>query len=626
MFTTISNRHKKNLKSELNFLSERIEIDGLKPEHDVRLAAYYIDSLNFEQGLKKLNKNKSVFPENKVIITAHEHGTFFNIIYDLIHDYYNFPNYKKLKKIAELLNTAEKENLYPRLESELEDKIYCDLIKSKQLMLPKSIIRLTISFQNSDPNFLRHINSVLSVTDFNLKTEADIQKFEEVINFFSNRNSFIELLLIHTVQDLKIEIFLSNLRRTYLQNYEKIKISPQHLKVLNAIASQNFLNEFISSISDEERNKLDDLEKNLSSSVSVDVTNINFKLTIFACYKEFSELRDPTLIQCSPEIKNIYNMHIEQKLIEQSLKEKIPSFLKLKDKTSKAVQLQYESNPYPRWDCIVVPEQKHGLGHWLCSFSKKFTNLEITNVKYPKVLVAGTGTGQQSISTSLVLSGCSVDALDLSKASLSYAMRKANELSVKNINFFQADLFEIDFLKENYDLIQCSGVLHHTSDPLTGLKILKSKLKAHGIIQIGLYSRFARFHLNKIRNEIAKRSLGNSKQEMLNFRKELIERMDSDEAALTITQWCDFFTTSMFRDLCFHEHEVQYDCQDLAKLIDEAGLEFVCMMLPPNKQNEYHSITGKIAADADLKDWHEFEVENTAFFAEMYNFFVKSKS
>ena len=76
-------------------------------------------------------------------------------------------------------------------------------------------------------------------------------------------------------------------------------------------------------------------------------------------------------------------------------------------------------------------------------------------------------------------------------------------------------------------------------------------------------------HLNKIRNDITKRSLGNSKQEMLNFRKELIERMNSDEAALTVTQWGDFFTTSMFRDLCFHEHEVQYDCQDLEKLIDE---------------------------------------------------------
>ena len=66
MFTTITNRHKKNLSNELNFLGERIEIDGLKPEYDVRLAAYYIDALKFKQGIEKLKRNKTGFPENKV--------------------------------------------------------------------------------------------------------------------------------------------------------------------------------------------------------------------------------------------------------------------------------------------------------------------------------------------------------------------------------------------------------------------------------------------------------------------------------------------------------------------------------------------------------------------------------
>ena len=132
--------------------------------------------------------------------------------------------------------------------------------------------------------------------------------------------------------------------------------------------------------------------------------------------------------------------------------------------------------------------------------------------------------------------------------------------------------------------------------------------------------------MNKVRNYIAENAIGSSKDEMLEFRRELIDERRFKTQTQALARWGDFFTTSMFRDLCFHEHEVQYDCQDLAKLIDEAGLEFVCMMLPPNKQNEYHSITGKIAADADLKDWYEFEMENTAFFAEMYNFFVKSKS
>ena len=42
MFTTIANRYKKNLHKELNFLSERIKIDGLNPDHEVRLARYHI--------------------------------------------------------------------------------------------------------------------------------------------------------------------------------------------------------------------------------------------------------------------------------------------------------------------------------------------------------------------------------------------------------------------------------------------------------------------------------------------------------------------------------------------------------------------------------------------------------
>ena len=91
MFTTITNRHKKNLSNELNFLGERIEIDGLKPEYDVRLAAYYIDALKFKKGIEKLKINKKGFPENKVFSKTHDHGIFLHIIYDLIMITTNLP-------------------------------------------------------------------------------------------------------------------------------------------------------------------------------------------------------------------------------------------------------------------------------------------------------------------------------------------------------------------------------------------------------------------------------------------------------------------------------------------------------------------------------------------------------
>lgn len=626
MFNTITNRHKKNLSTELSFLAERIEIDGLKPEYDVRLATYHIDALNFEKGIEKLKINTINFPENIGFKNAFDHGKFLHVIYNLAHDYNYLPSNKKLRNIADLLITSEKSNLYPRLEYDLEEKIYSDLIKSKELMEPKSIIRLTMSLHFTNPNFISKINSVLKVSDFDLKTETDIKKFNEIVEFFWGRQSFLELLKFHIIPDLRIEKFLSNIRTTYLQNHNKIIINSQHLKFLDALCSQSFMNEFIFPVSNEEKRLLEALERDLFSSNASDETKIPIKLKILACYKELSESKYQTFIKDCPELSFIYNTHLKQKLIEQKLKEKIPSFLKLNDKISESVQLQYESNPYPRWNSIHVPQQKEKIEDWLYSFSEKFENLKDINIKYPKILVAGAGTGQQSISTALIISGSSVDALDLSKASLSYALRKANELNVKNIKFMQADLFEIDFLGENYDLIQCSGVLHHTSDPLAGLINLKSKLKSHGVMQIGLYSRFARFHLNKIRNEIANQAIGNSKQEMLAFRERLIKSKSFKKEAKVVTQWGDFFTTSMFRDLCFHAHEVQYDCHDLKRLIDAAGLEFAGMMLPLKKRKEYQRITGKSAQSADLDDWYDFELNNTSFFAEMYNFFVRPKS
>ena len=107
------------------------------------------------------------------------------------------------------------------------------------------------------------------------------------------------------------------------------------------------------------------MKKNLSSNIREELASINhendnsnhFKTMIFASYTELSELKNKSILRSCNDLKNLYSFHIEQKLIEQDLKQKIPSFLKLKDKTSGAVQSQYEENPYPRWESIHIPEK-----------------------------------------------------------------------------------------------------------------------------------------------------------------------------------------------------------------------------------------------------------------------------
>jgi ubiquinone/menaquinone biosynthesis C-methylase UbiE len=97
---------------------------------------------------------------------------------------------------------------------------------------------------------------------------------------------------------------------------------------------------------------------------------------------------------------------------------------------------------------------------------------EYQSPENPEILVAGCGTGQNALNTALRFSNARVLAVDLSLSSLSYAMRKTKELKLSNIEYAQADIMELGSFERRFDLIECSGVLHHLGDPLAGWRML----------------------------------------------------------------------------------------------------------------------------------------------------------
>jgi SAM-dependent methyltransferase len=113
-----------------------------------------------------------------------------------------------------------------------------------------------------------------------------------------------------------------------------------------------------------------------------------------------------------------------------------------------------------------------------------------------RLLLAGCGTGRELIWLQSTWNTSHILAIDLSRSSLAYAIRKARERSVDNvIDFRQADILGITGLPDPYkefDVVCCSGVLHHMEDPMQGWQILVDKLRPGGIIKIGLYSELAR--------------------------------------------------------------------------------------------------------------------------------------
>ena len=59
--------------------------------------------------------------------------------------------------------------------------------------------------------------------------------------------------------------------------------------------------------------------------------------------------------------------------------------------------------------------------------------------------------------------------MDLSPASVAFAIAKADELGLSNIKFGIGDILKLPDLDTRFDIIECSGVLHHMKNPAKGL-------------------------------------------------------------------------------------------------------------------------------------------------------------
>jgi SAM-dependent methyltransferase len=115
-----------------------------------------------------------------------------------------------------------------------------------------------------------------------------------------------------------------------------------------------------------------------------------------------------------------------------------------------------------------------------------------------RVLEVGCGTGQASIFLSLAHR--EVFGVDLCPNSLQLARRFRDQHGLKGAHFYQMNLFRPIFRPESFDLVYCSGVLHHTSFPREGFESICKLVKPGKFIIIGLYNKYMRLptHLRRV--------------------------------------------------------------------------------------------------------------------------------
>lgn len=109
------------------------------------------------------------------------------------------------------------------------------------------------------------------------------------------------------------------------------------------------------------------------------------------------------------------------------------------------------------------------------------------NRKFENMLSIGCGIGNHEILLAKLGLTKKIDAFDFSEASLKIAKEEAKKAEVK-INFYQDNFNEFSLGKnQKYDLVFCSGSLHHVKEIERLLLIVRQALKPEGYFIVNEY-------------------------------------------------------------------------------------------------------------------------------------------
>ena len=437
---------------------------------------------------------------------------------------------------------------------------------------------------------------------------------EKVVEIFSKYPMLLCLMANVPIGDFQIEQLLRAMRSAFLFQRERINKTLLVNNFASTLAMQCFLNEYLYFECGEETTEVNSLEQKLKLRQSQGEIICQLEVAILASYRPLYKFEWFDHKNMISSLKDLIDLQCVEPIVEEKIKGELKSLAVIENPVSCAVMEQYEENPYPRWHEFHRPASRD-IKQYVNDLKCRLQDHSFLDTKAPEILIAGCGTGQQAINTAALHKNSKVIAVDLSKASLAYAKRKSAELKFDNIQFFHGDILKLGLLGKEFDLVECSGVLHHLDEPMDGWRELLKCLRPGGLMNIALYSEQARNHIAKIRNEIFDMGISASLDDIRVFRNFLAS---SDEPHhLKILNSGDFYSYSAIRDLLFHVQEHCFTVPEIKQCLESLGLVFCGFINWRHLLNrlDLRTIDSSIY---DLDWWDEKERECPDMFAGMY--------
>jgi SAM-dependent methyltransferase len=175
----------------------------------------------------------------------------------------------------------------------------------------------------------------------------------------------------------------------------------------------------------------------------------------------------------------------------------VPALRLRGDRRTEVVREFYTATPFPNYP-------PHDSLTWLRARAGRSRFARLLDEAIPgdaRIVEIGCGTGQMSLY--LARADRIVIGADLTRASLLLGAAAAKRFGVENVMMIETDLVEPGLQLGAFDVVYCSGVLHHTPDPRASFACIARLAKPGGLIVIGLYNAVARLPL-RLRRLVAR--------------------------------------------------------------------------------------------------------------------------
>ena len=421
--------------------------------------------------------------------------------------------------------------------------------------------------------------------------------------------------------DIDVELLLVSIRKILLCEAQELLKDNSVQRFICAFVKQCLNNEYIFHISGEEKNRLKTMGLDLSGTMAKNGRTAE-KLLLISMYRPLHEVFDGDSkevgdLNVNPDFKALVRNHMDSHIRELEIARALEQVGTIQDDTSRRVGAQYEVYPYPRWIDLVAPapgSRKEVLRNYFDESELKFMDRPF------EVLVAGCGTGRKAIQVALGYGEqASVLGADLSCRSLAYATRMAEKYGATNIRFLRVDILNLPSLKRQFDIVECTGVLHHMADPLAGWRSLVRVTRPGGIMHISMYSELARRDIWKIREETNTDKEAKGADFIRQYRHDLM--LSNPERVDHLPTRSDFFDLSRCKDLLFHVNEHCFTIPQLAQCFASLRLEFRGFEAP---RLDDGTIWNEFPGGPNLDRLWEFEQRNPAAFGNLYEMWVRT--